>query len=42
MTYESEKVVESQVAAGVRFRVARMSFGRRMELMREVRELARR
>ena len=29
-------------AAGVRFRVARMSFGRRMELMREVRELARR
>ena len=42
MTYESEKVVESKVAAGVRFRVARMSFGRRMELMREVRELARR
>jgi len=42
MTYESEKVVESKVAAGVRFRVARMSFGRRMELMREVRDLARR
>ena len=42
MTYESERIVESQVAAGVRFRVARISFGRRMELMREVRELARR
>ena len=42
MTYESEKVVESKAAPGVRFRVARMSFGRRMELMREVRELARR
>ena len=42
MTYESEKVVESKVTEGVRFRIARMSFGRRMELMREVRELARR
>ena len=41
MTYESEKIVESKGAAGVRFRVARISFGRRMELMREVRELAR-
>jgi hypothetical protein len=41
MTYESESVVESQVASGVRFTVAKMSFGRRMELMRAVRELAR-
>ncbi|MGA2145843.1 MAG: hypothetical protein ABSH49_12870 [Bryobacteraceae bacterium] len=42
MTYESERVVESKAAVGVRFRVARVSFIRRMELMREVRELARR
>lgn len=42
MTYESVTVVESKVAAGVMFTVARMSFGRRVELMRKVRELARR
>jgi len=42
MTYESVTVVESQVAPGVTFAVARMSFGRRVELMRRVRELARR
>ena len=42
MTYESVTVVESQVAPGVTFEVARMSFGRRVELMRKVRELARR
>ncbi|MFY9725828.1 MAG: hypothetical protein WB579_12775 [Bryobacteraceae bacterium] len=42
MTYESVKDVESKIAPGVRFRVARMSFARRMELMRQVRELARR
>ena len=42
MNYESVKAVESQAAAGVTFRVARMSFGRRVELMRRVRELARR
>ena len=42
MTYESVKVVESQKAPGVMYTVARMSFGRRMELMRRVRELARR
>jgi hypothetical protein len=41
MTYESASTVESRVAPGVRFRVARMSFGRRMELMRRIRELAR-
>ena len=41
MNYESVAVVESRVAAGVRFEVARISFGRRMELMRRVRELAR-
>jgi hypothetical protein len=42
MTYESVVEVESKVAPGVRFTVARMSFGRRMELMRQVRELSRR
>jgi hypothetical protein len=41
MIYESVTTVESQVASGVRFTVARMSFGRRTELMRQVRELAR-
>jgi|HubBroStandDraft_4_1064222.scaffolds.fasta_scaffold223004_1 hypothetical protein len=42
MTYESLAVVESKAAPGVTFSVARMSFGRRLELMRRVRELARR
>ncbi len=42
MTYESVAVVRSKVAEGVTFEVARMSFGRRVELMRRVRELARR
>lgn len=41
MTYESMRVVESQIAAGVRFTVTRVSFDRRLELMRRVRELAR-
>jgi hypothetical protein len=40
--YESVAVVDSKVRAGVRFEVARMSFGRRVELMRRVRELSRR
>ena len=42
MSYESVVNVASGVRAGVSFRVARMSFGRRVELMRKVRELARR
>ena len=42
MNYESMTVVESRVAAGVTFTIAKMSFGRRAELMRRVRELARR
>ena len=42
MNYESVTVVESRVAPGVTYAVARMSFGRRVELMRRVRELARR
>ena len=42
MSYESVVSVESRVAEGVSFEIARMSFGRRVELMRRVRELARR
>ena len=42
MTYESVKDVESKIAPGVGFRIARMSFARRVDLMRQVRELARR
>jgi len=42
MTYQSVKDVESKIAPGVRFRIVRMSFARRVELMRQVRELARR
>lgn len=42
MTYESMAVIESQVAPGVTFTVTKMSYGRRVELMRRVRELSRR
>ena len=42
MTYESAVVVESRMAPGVTFTVAKMSYGRRTELMRRIRELARR
>ncbi|HWB86043.1 MAG TPA: hypothetical protein VG675_18010 [Bryobacteraceae bacterium] len=35
-------IVESKSAPGVSFTVAKMSFGRRVELMRRIRELARR
>ena len=42
MNYESVATVESRIAVGVKFTVAKMSFGRRTELMRQVRELARR
>jgi hypothetical protein len=40
MMYDSEITVESQLARGVTFTVAKMSFGRRTKLMRQVRELA--
>ena len=42
MTYESVAVVESRVAPGVTFTVLKMSYGRRAELMRRIRDLARR
>jgi hypothetical protein len=41
MTYESMDRVESAVANGVSYTIAKMSFSRRMDLMRRVRELAR-
>ena len=38
--WTSRKVVASQERPGVEFVIARMTFGRRIELMREVRDLA--
>ncbi len=40
MNYESVSLVESRVASGVSYTVARMSFGRRTALLRRIRELA--
>lgn len=39
MTYESTQQVDSTECPGVRFTAYRMSFGRRLELTRKVREL---
>jgi len=41
MTYESVVTVESAALPGVSFRVAKMSYARRVELMRRIREIAR-
>lgn len=38
--WDSRKVVASEVRPGVEYVVARMTFGRRIDLMREVRDLA--
>jgi hypothetical protein len=40
MVYESYETVPSKLSAGVVYRIRRVSFGRRLELMRRVRELA--
>src|SRR5438128_21337 len=40
MTYESHVTVESVICPGVRYTIARMSFGRRLELTQRIRELA--
>jgi hypothetical protein len=40
MTYESVREVHSEIAPGVTYVVARISFVRRLELMRRVRALA--
>lgn len=42
MIWESRKIVSSEAGTGVEFVIARMTFGRRIELMREVRDLAKR
>jgi hypothetical protein len=42
MRYDTLTEVESQTAPGVKFTIARMSFGRRVDLMRKVRELSKR
>ena len=41
MEYQSTVTVASRVLEGVSFEIARMAFNRRMQLMRQVRELAR-
>jgi len=40
MEYKSCEIIESTVASGVSYTVVKMSFGRRVELMRRIRELA--
>jgi|SRR5579871_834565 len=40
MIYESSVRVESKIQPGVAFVITRMSFGRRMDLVRQIRELA--
>ncbi len=40
MNHESSAAIESRSRPGVSFRIARMSFGRRLELMRRIRDLA--
>jgi hypothetical protein len=42
MTYESVELVDSKIADGVSYSVSKMSFARRMDLMKRVRDLARR
>jgi hypothetical protein len=41
-SFENEAMVHSTTHPGVKFRIARVSFARRLDLMRRVRELARR
>ena len=40
MKYESVVSVESKISPGVLYSIAKMSYGRRVELMRRIRELA--
>lgn len=42
MTYESMERVDSKIVDGVSYSVSKMSFARRMDLMKRVRDLARR
>lgn len=41
MDYSSAVTVKSKIREGVSFQISRMAFNRRMQLMRQVRELAR-
>ena len=38
--WQSSRIVESEAMPGVQFVIARMTFGRRMELLKRVRDLA--
>ena len=40
MQFESTKTIQSQACEGVAFTIARMTFGRRVDLMRRVRQLS--
>jgi len=40
MHWESSRLVASSVCPGVEFAIARISFGRRLELMKRIRDLA--
>jgi hypothetical protein len=40
MDHESTRTIQSSVCAGVSFTIARMTFGRRIDLMRRVRQLS--
>jgi hypothetical protein len=40
MDYSSFETIDSSLAPGVRYTVAKMSFGRRVELTRRIREIA--
>jgi hypothetical protein len=40
MQFESTRTLPSSVCKGVRFTIARMTFGRRIDLMRRVRQLS--
>jgi hypothetical protein len=42
MEYDSQFVIESKEVEGVRLTIRRMSFGRRIELARQIRDLANR
>ena len=42
VSYESVANIESKAVPGVKFAIHRMSFGRRMELSRRIREISRR
>ena len=40
MNYTSYEIVDSKLAGGVSYKIAKMSFGRRVELTQQIRDLA--